>query len=97
MEIPSVQSPSLGTARPAPTAAPPQSPNFAQTLQNAVEAANNAQHGADTAARHAAVGHAPSLHETMITLEKADISLRLVTQVRNRVVEAYQDVMRMQI
>jgi flagellar hook-basal body complex protein FliE len=33
----------------------------------------------------------------MITMEKADISLRLMVQMRNKVVEAYQEIMRMQV
>jgi flagellar hook-basal body complex protein FliE len=72
-------------------------PNFAEVLQEAVEAVNHMHHEADNAARDFVVGEAQSLHETMIAVEKADISLRLLTQVRNKGVEAYQEIMRMQI
>jgi flagellar hook-basal body complex protein FliE len=97
MDITSIQSPLLGTLKLAETTATQHDTTFADVLQSAVEAVNTAQQKADTAARDTAIGNATSLHETMIALEKADISLRLATQVRNRVVEAYQDVMRMQI
>jgi flagellar hook-basal body complex protein FliE len=72
-------------------------PGFAEVLQGAVETVNALQQEADTAARDFAVGQAQSLHETMIALEKADISLRLLIQVRNKAIDAYQEVMRMQI
>ncbi len=38
-----------------------------------------------------------SLHEVMINLEKADVSFRFMTQIRNKVLEAYNDVMRTQV
>jgi flagellar hook-basal body complex protein FliE len=44
-----------------------------------------------------AVGDAENLHEIMIRLEESRVSLQLMLQVRNRVLEAYQDVMRMQV
>jgi flagellar hook-basal body complex protein FliE len=36
------------------------------------------------------------IHETMIALQKADISLRLLLQIRNKAMDAYREVMRMQ-
>ena len=71
--------------------------SFATLLQHSLEQVNGLQHDADAAARAFALGQAPSVHETMISMEKADISLRLTTKIRNKVVEAYQDIMRMQI
>jgi flagellar hook-basal body complex protein FliE len=44
-----------------------------------------------------ALGEAQNLHEVMIRLEEGRIALNLAQQVRNRVLEAYQDVMKMQI
>jgi flagellar hook-basal body complex protein FliE len=37
------------------------------------------------------------LQETMIALEKADVSFRLMMQIRNKVLDAYQEIMRMQV
>ncbi len=71
------------------------SAGFTELLQQAIEEVNQAQQTADSARRDFAVGEARSVHDTMITLEKADLSLRLLMQVRNKVVEAYQEVMRM--
>ncbi len=44
-----------------------------------------------------ASGQADSLHQVMIDLEQAKLSFQLLLQVRNRALEAYQEVMRMQI
>ena len=44
-----------------------------------------------------AVGETQNLHEVMIRLEESRIAFQLMLQVRNRVLEAYQDVMKMQI
>lgn len=44
-----------------------------------------------------AAGEGENLHEIMVRLEESRIALQLALQVRNRVLEAYQDVMRMQI
>ena len=69
--------------------------NPPERVQSSFNEVNQAQQTADSARRDFAVGEARSVHDTMITLEKADLSLRLLMQVRNKVVEAYQEVMRM--
>ena len=95
MEITPIQTP--GTAQDGLARALVEGPKFAEVLQGTVETVNRFQQEADTAARDFAAGEPQSLHETMIALEKADISFRLLNQVRNKAVEAYQEVMRMQI
>ena len=44
-----------------------------------------------------AVGEIDNLHSVMIDAEKADISMQLMLQTRNKAIEAYQEIMRMQI
>jgi flagellar hook-basal body complex protein FliE len=51
----------------------------------------------DTDLQHLALGDAQNLHQVMINLEEAKLSFQLLVQVRNRALEAYQEVMRMQI
>jgi flagellar hook-basal body complex protein FliE len=97
MEINSIQSAGMNPEPLSGSSSQEQGPSFGKVLERAVEAVNQDQHEADTAARNFGIGDAQSLQETMITMEKADITLRLLTQVRNRAVEAYQEVMRMQI
>ncbi len=70
--------------------------DFGLRLQRYLEQLNAGQVQADQAARNLAVGRTPYLHETMIALEKADIQLRLALAVRNKVISAYQEIMRMQ-
>src|SRR5256712_12539294 len=76
---------------------PGHSGSFATLLQQSLERVDGLQHEADAAARAFALGQAPSVHDTIIAMEKADLSLRLTTKVRNKVVEAYQAIMRMQV
>ena len=85
-----------GSVQPSPGLAG-NSESFATLLQHSLEHVNGLQHDADAAARAFALGQAPSVHSTMIAMEKADIALRLTMKIRNKVVEAYQDVMRMQV
>src|SRR5690349_580444 len=86
----------LGDVQPSPKL-PGHSGSFATLLQQSLERVDGLQHDADAAARAFALGQAPSVHDTMIAMEKADLSLRLTTKVRNKVVEAYQEIMRMQV
>ncbi|MGO9212512.1 MAG: flagellar hook-basal body complex protein FliE [Syntrophales bacterium] len=43
------------------------------------------------------MGNSGSIHDAVIALEKADLSFRKMIQVRNKILEAYQEVMRMQV
>jgi len=70
---------------------------FAEALKSSLASVNQSQVTADRAAEQVAAGNTKNLHEAMIKLEEADISLRLMVQVRNKVVEAYQEIMRMQV
>lgn len=68
---------------------------FSQKLREALGEANEAQVRAEAASQDYASGKQNDLHGTMITMTEADVSLRLVANVRNRVIEAYREVMRM--
>jgi flagellar hook-basal body complex protein FliE len=57
---------------------------------------NSRQHQADTQVRQSLLGKT-DLHEAMLALENADLSLRLVVQVRNKLVQAYEELSRMAI
>jgi flagellar hook-basal body complex protein FliE len=70
---------------------------FGEALKNSIAEVNQAQLSADRATEQVAAGDSKNLHQAMIKLEQADISLRLMVQVRNKAVEAYQEVMRMQV
>ncbi len=70
---------------------------FGEALKNSIAEVNQAQLSADRATEQVAAGDSKNLHEAMIKLEQADISLRLMVQMRNKAVEAYQEIMRMQV
>lgn len=72
-------------------------PGFGEMLQDTMRKVNNAQIEADQQVERLHTGEAKNLHEVMISLEQADISLRLMVQMRNKVTDAYQEVMRMQV
>jgi flagellar hook-basal body complex protein FliE len=62
-----------------------------------VSKVNDLQTQSDQAIQGLATGENKNLHEVMITMEKASISFQFLAQVRNKAVEAYQEVMRMQV
>jgi flagellar hook-basal body complex protein FliE len=79
-----------------PEAASP-STGMADAFGQLIDQTNAKINAADLEVRKLAVGKADSLHGVMIAIESAKESLSLVVQVRNRLVDAYQDVLRMQI
>ncbi len=70
---------------------------FAKIMTDMVSQVNAQQQAADHAVQEVHAGGAKNLHEAMIALEEADISLRFLVQVRNKAMEAYQEIMRMQV
>jgi flagellar hook-basal body complex protein FliE len=70
---------------------------FADVLKSSIAEVNSLQQKADAAVTALATGEKASLHDTMIAMEQADVSFRLMMQVRNKIVEAYQEIMRMQV
>ncbi len=70
---------------------------FTQLLGNMVNKVNDLQNQADTAVQKLATGESKGLHEVMISMEKSSISFQFLTQVRNKALDAYHEIMRMQI
>jgi flagellar hook-basal body complex protein FliE len=70
--------------------------DFAKALKDAISSVNDVQKDASVAVEKFASGDV-SLHETMIAIEKAGISFQLMLQVRNKIVGAYEEIMRTQI
>jgi flagellar hook-basal body complex protein FliE len=71
--------------------------SFAATLERSLAEVNRLQQSADASITALASGGKASLHDTMIAMEQADVSFRLLMQVRNKIVDAYQEIMRMQV
>ncbi len=74
-----------------------QSKGFMEYLKGSVENVNELLQISDKAATNMAAGKSENLHEAMIDMEKADTALKLMVQVRNKAIEAYHEIIRMQV
>jgi flagellar hook-basal body complex protein FliE len=70
---------------------------FGQWFSQQLGQVNGQLQSADRGLQALATGQAQNLHQVMIDLEEARMSFQMLVQVRNRVLEAYQDVLRMQV
>jgi flagellar hook-basal body complex protein FliE len=70
---------------------------FEDLLKNVVGTANDSIKQAEAAGKEFAAGTRDDIHGTMLALSKADIELRLVGNIRNKVVDAFYELWRMQI
>lgn len=80
----------------APAARSDAAGGFGEALEGALSALEKAQGAADAEAGRAALGQG-NLHALSLALEKADVAMRTAVKVRNKVVEAYHEVMRMNV
>lgn len=87
----------LRKQRIAPQEADPSAPSFGDTLTEAIGKVNEMQKTADKQMQAVASGEQTNISEVMIAAEKADIALKLMMSVRNKVIDAYQEVMKMQV
>ncbi|MEA2639268.1 MAG: flagellar hook-basal body complex protein FliE [Chloroflexota bacterium] len=71
--------------------------SFGHALAGAVDSLDQTQRAADDGAMKLAVGDQVELHDVMLAQDRASMSLELAVQVRNKLVEAYQEIMRMQV
>lgn len=71
--------------------------NFTAFLQDAINSLDQIQAEGNRASLALVTGEADDLHTPVIALEKANLSLSLAVTVRNKVINAYQEIMRMQI
>ena len=68
--------------------------SFSELLEQALGEADRLQKDADRAVADLATGELQDIHEVVLSLAQADLSFRMMVEVRNRVLEAYQEVMR---
>ena len=71
--------------------------SFGDILKTMVAETNQQQQAADQAMQQLHTGDEKNLHGAMLAMEKADISLRYMVQARNKAIDAYQEIMRMQV
>lgn len=71
--------------------------SFSNVLSRLVEGVNEKQMAAGEAVRGMIGGQDVSLHQAMIAMEEASVSFQLMVEVRNKLLESYQELMRMQV
>jgi len=92
---PNLQLPEI--AKPRPSGKPEEGASFGDVLKSAISTANELQKQSDAEIQKLMAGETQDLHTTMIAVQKADLSFQMMMQVRNKIVQAYQEIMRMQV
>ncbi len=82
-----------------PTSRPGELPqtNFSSVLKNAIERVETFQHDANQKVQSFLGGENEDLHTVILGTQRAELAFELFQQVRNKVVQAYQEVMRTQV
>ncbi|MFZ9520192.1 MAG: flagellar hook-basal body complex protein FliE [Silvanigrellaceae bacterium] len=70
---------------------------FLNLLKEGLADVNKSMKESDKASMDLATGKSSNIHETMLSVAKAELGLNMMVQLRNKAIEAYQDVMRMQV
>ena len=78
-------------------AAKVESESFGQIFKDLISETNQLQSEAGKIAEKFALGEISDIHEVMIAAEKAGVAFELVLEIRNKLIEAYQEMMRMQV
>lgn len=75
----------------------PTGKSFGDTLKEAIQEVNQLQKVSDKKMQDLATGKTDNIPDVMIAAEKADIALKLMVQVRSKIIDAYQEIMKMQV
>lgn len=71
--------------------------SFSEFLNNAISDVNKLQLESESLNEAFAMGKNDNLHQVMIAAEKAEIALQFTVQIRNKILDAYQEIMRMPV
>jgi flagellar hook-basal body complex protein FliE len=89
--------PQAGPAHSGTSARPSNPGSFGKMLTDSIDQVNRLQVAADSSINDLAMGKQTDIHRTMVAMEKASISFELLMQIRNKVIAAYDRIMRMPI
>ena len=92
----SIQGASAPAAMPAHTDTTSPAPGFGESLTRLVDAVDSSDAAANNAVQQMLDGRG-DVHDAMIALQRAEMTLQLTVQMRNKFVQAYQDIMRMPV
>ena len=73
------------------------SESFSSLLKNFVEDVDNLQHNALESVEKLTTGEITDVHDVMIAVEEANTAMEFMLEIRNKIVEAYQEIMRMPV
>lgn len=76
---------------------PDATPGFGDAIAKGIEQVSALENRADALTQQVATGGDVSVHELMVATTEASIGVELLSQVRNKAVEAYQEIMRLQV
>ncbi len=71
--------------------------SFDEILKKSLDEVNRLQNKADKSIEAIASGKMENIQDAVMAIEKADVSLKLLTEIRNKAIEAYKEIMRMQV
>jgi len=86
----------MPTSPTAPTGAEGEEGGFGATLKSAIDRVGELSDASDKEVSELVQGERQDIHSVMIAVEKADIAFQLMMQVRNKILNAYQEVSKMQ-
>jgi flagellar hook-basal body complex protein FliE len=90
LQVPEIRSSQTGTGEKSST-------GFGELLKDAISTTNELQKQSDKQIENFMTGESQDLHTTVMAMQKADLSFQMMMQVRNKLVQAYQEIMRMQM
>lgn len=90
--LPKISLPPVGT-----TGVQPATGGFGQLLEGVVAAVDTKQQDAAAVTRQVLLGDSDQLHQSVIAMQEAGVAFSLMVEVRNKLVESYQELMRMQV
>ncbi len=71
--------------------------NFAEILKDSIDKVNQLQLNAESAMEKLSNGEVKDVHEVLVAVEEANLAFMTMIQIRNKLVEAYQELMRLQM
>lgn len=86
-----------GVAPAPPAAGAAGAPTFADQLRGALQEVNRLQGARDEKVQGMVAGTVQNPHDVMIATEEAQLAFELMLEVRNRLIESYQEIMRLQV
>ena len=71
--------------------------SFANMLSDAIEGVDNNMKASESSVQNFVTGKTDNLHDVMISMQKAQLSFQMMIEVRNKVIDTYQEISRMQV